>query len=313
MSKEILHTFDKQVLETIYENVFKHIVYKHLDIFLCGGVSTGDYISVRDEVRDNLKDNDKLRILYPEDLFIELLNTNKSYDLLKLEQFLAENCDNICIICESAGSLVELGAFTNNEYTADKVIAVVEEKRKRNKSFIMLGPIKTINNINSKHVIYYSKANTGKLSDNLNKLFNSKMYSNIRSKNNTRVKDINTITGLYDFILLLLYFYGETVSERLAASIKYILKNYLRFELESFDVLYISSLKLLFKDRCIEKEGIKKPKKYKLTEKGYEKVSIILGATDIYNRTKLYDRIRFDIIKSMYYRNTPPRNVYSKT
>ena len=62
---------------------------------------------------------------------MEILNKDKESDLLSLEKFLADNCDIICIICESAGSLVELGAFTNNDATVGKVIAVIEEKRKK--------------------------------------------------------------------------------------------------------------------------------------------------------------------------------------
>lgn len=52
------------------------------------------------------------------------------------------NSHVICIICESAVSLVELEAFTNNNYTVNKVIAAVEKKREKDKSFNMLGPIK---------------------------------------------------------------------------------------------------------------------------------------------------------------------------
>ena len=53
-----------------------------------------------------------LKIFYPEDLLIEILNKTKDADLLSYEQFLASNSHVIVIICESAGSLVELGAFT---------------------------------------------------------------------------------------------------------------------------------------------------------------------------------------------------------
>ena len=48
---------------------------------------------------------------------------------LVMSNFLANNSHIISIICESAGSLVELGAFTNNEYTVNKVIAAVDKKK----------------------------------------------------------------------------------------------------------------------------------------------------------------------------------------
>ena len=69
-------------------------------------------------------------------MLIEVLNETKDADLLSYEQFLANNSHMIVIVCESAGSLVELGAFTNNEYTVDKVIASVDKKRTKDKSFI---------------------------------------------------------------------------------------------------------------------------------------------------------------------------------
>lgn len=84
---------------------------------------------------------------------IEILNKTKDADLLSYEQFLASNSHVIVIICESAGSLVELGAFTNNEYTVDKVIAAVDKKLAKHKSFIMLGPIKYLKKRNKLNVI----------------------------------------------------------------------------------------------------------------------------------------------------------------
>lgn len=63
----------------------------------------------------------------------------------------------IVIICESAGSLVELGAFTNNEYTVDKVVAAVDKRRVKDKSFIMLGPIKYLRKRSKFNVVEYGQ------------------------------------------------------------------------------------------------------------------------------------------------------------
>jgi len=98
-------------IERIHVEVYKRINQQYIDVFLCGGTSNSTKISIRDIIRDKLSKINNVRVLYPEDLFIEILNNDKESDLLTLERFLADNCDVICIICESAGALVELGLF----------------------------------------------------------------------------------------------------------------------------------------------------------------------------------------------------------
>jgi len=98
----------KKNIVTIYDTIYKSSDNQYIDIFLCGGVSTKEKRSVRDSLRVRMEKNKKLRILYPEDLFNELMNIDRNYDLLSLEYFLAQNCDFIGIVCESPGSLVEL-------------------------------------------------------------------------------------------------------------------------------------------------------------------------------------------------------------
>lgn len=134
MNESNLDTRTKQTLIKIHDEVFVKINQYYVDVFLCGGAGKSEEF-LRDRIRDKLKVYKNLRIMYPEDLFVEQINKNKDYDLLSLERFLANNCEVICVICESPGSLVELGAFVNNSETFDKVVAVVEEKRKRKKFY----------------------------------------------------------------------------------------------------------------------------------------------------------------------------------
>lgn len=47
---------------------------------------------------------------------MDILNKDKKMDLLSLENFVAENSDIICVMPESPGSLVELGAFRSKNY-----------------------------------------------------------------------------------------------------------------------------------------------------------------------------------------------------
>lgn len=197
-----------KIVEEIYQQIYCKFREQYIVVFLCGGASNRDYKSLRDKVRTLLENEKKtlwykpLKIFYPEDLLIEILNKTKDADLLSYEQFLASNSHVIVIICESAGSLVELGAFTNNEYTVDKVIAAVDKNLAKHKSFIMLGPIKYLKKRNKLNVIEYGQ-------DELD--FTKRLSRDIREKNKlssnkNSMIELTTIVGMHYFIQLLLFF-----------------------------------------------------------------------------------------------------------
>ncbi|RHW64359.1 hypothetical protein DZC34_12865 [Clostridium botulinum] len=148
-------------IDKLYNDIYKNINREYIDVFLCGGMSTNNNC-IRDSVREKMEKNN-IRVLYPEDLFMDILAKNKEKDLLSLENFLADNSDIICVLPESAGSFVELGAFTNNIKTLDKLFVMVNEKYKNDKSFIMMGPVKYITNNKAKErVIFYDRDNIDK-------------------------------------------------------------------------------------------------------------------------------------------------------
>ena len=93
-----MENFD--IVNEIYNEIFCNIQHGNIDLFLCGAASTKEKTSYRDIIRGKLEDNANLSILYPEDMFMEMLN-RKKYDLLTLEKFLASNSDIILIVCES--------------------------------------------------------------------------------------------------------------------------------------------------------------------------------------------------------------------
>ena len=134
---------EKEATKKINE-VYKKINREYIDVFLCGGVSTNSDC-IRDKVRRIMEEN-YIRVLYPEDMFMDILAKNRDKDLLSLEKFLADNSDIICVLPESAGSFVELGAFTNNNKTIDKLFVMLNRKYEKDKSFIIMGPVKYIIN-----------------------------------------------------------------------------------------------------------------------------------------------------------------------
>jgi hypothetical protein len=293
--------FHNNILLKIHDEIYIKMNQNYIDVFLCGGASSKKKTSVRDKIREGLKKFENIRVLYPEDLFIEMLSSkNQEYDLLSLERFLADNCDIICIVCESPGSLVELGAFTNNDNTVNKVIALIEEKRKRQKSFIMLGPVKILRHISKERVIFYNEELEG-INEKLRKTFEKKLIQSKDIHLGT-YKPINSLLGLYYFIPLIIYFFKKIEMDVLKASLKTLFTEK-GYETEDFDTLFRPSLKLLYKDKFISKNIVDDKIVYILTEKGNKMVNNLLSKTDIKEKNTLYDRIRFGIIRNDYYRS----------
>ncbi|MBU3174299.1 retron St85 family effector protein [Clostridium estertheticum] len=299
LNKQKTVTIDK-----IYEDVFLKLSDTGIDIFLCGGSNRKKHI--RDSIRRGLEINKKLKVLYPEDLFIEITNLNKKMDLLTLETLLANNSDAICIICESPGSLVELGAFLNNDKTKEKVIVVLEKGRKKDRSFIMLGPIRYIQKKDNSKVIYYDENNLGKLIKDLDAKF-----TNYKSQK----KNIDTIIGLYYLIIIIIYFYKEFRILELNSYLLNLAKNK-NINIKDFDTIYKSAIKLMYKYKYLKKStGMFSLKEgnvinnssrnvvelYKLSAKGYNFALRILYGGNIKNKSYLYDNIKFGIMLEEYH------------
>ena len=282
----------------IYRKIFCNMKRGNIDIFLCGAASTKEHVSYRDSLRKKLEIKEYLSILYPEDMFMELLR-RKKYDLLTLEKFLANNSDLIIIVCESPGSFTELGAFVNNNDTLEKVVVLLQTKYKNAKSFIRQGPVEYVKRKNKNNVIYFNN-NVDEAAEEIQKTIRSKFMFLNRRRMETKFKDLNLISGQYYFIILLLYFYQKLEVKEMIAGIKDLyLKKYPE---EDFEIIYSSAIKRLFKEGMIEKEDASgKNNLYQLTEKGYNFALLLLSYVSLSNRTKAIDKIRMQIIHNQYY------------
>lgn len=276
----------------VYKDIFVRIQENTLNVFLCGAASNKSNKSMRDKIKDDLRKEKNIRILYPEDLFIDILNLDKKSNLLSLEKLLASNCDAICIVCESTGSFVELGAFTNSTSTFEKVIALVNSKYKNEKSFLMLGPVKYISSKCKENVLYYN-TNIDETVRKLKRLFKrkQKLYK-IHS-------NINSITNMYLFILLILFFVKNIEVGLVIDNLQYIFKS--QPSDYEFNLIFRSAIKLLYKERLVEKFTQNDKKYYLLTSKGYSKCLSIISTLPVDNIPKLCDQIRFSAIKLAYY------------
>lgn len=180
---------------------FKPVNSANTTIFLCGGdIKQKD--NLRSLVALGLSDwlgKKTYDLIYPEDIFDQLLYSSKAKDLLSMENMLADSVDVILIIPESPGSFTELGAFANNSALRNKLICLIDPKYKKHKSFINQGPVKLIKKTNKQGVLYIGK-------ENLERDFH-KVRSSIRKikSSSSKIKDRIGLLQLDHFLLPLIY------------------------------------------------------------------------------------------------------------
>lgn len=160
----------------------KYITYPKF-IFLCGAAySENEYDNTNRGIIDKyLKSKTKNTfIVLSEKLWEDSFNSN--IDLLTFEEFLAEVSDAIILFVESPGSFCELGAFAYAEKLfSDKLIIVIDEKRKKDKSFIITGPTAKAQKDGAK-IIYAPLDGTGLLSSDELRTTVNKLSTEFASK-----------------------------------------------------------------------------------------------------------------------------------
>lgn len=255
-------------------------------MFLCGAD-----ISMKDKLRfkianefKNLWNSYRYEIIYPEDIFDELLYSSRSKDLLSLENLLADSVDVIVMIPESPGSFAELGAFANNENLRTKIVCIIDEKYKKNKSFINQGPIKLIKKANKNGVVFINP------NDLLNEMDEIKSAINFTKKNSAvKTKSVNLLQ-LDSFLLPTIYLI-EPVNDIILGKIVG----------EAIDDISNSyeatrtALTTLTKKKAIESTN----DGYRLTDLGleqYERLRKIGSRIKVQDETIALDRLRLEIL-----------------
>lgn len=143
MLKSLRDTELKIVAEIIRDHVFVPTYSKKHTVFLCGA-DISDKTTGRHKMAEILKDKKKYELLYPEDIFDDLMSGQGQHSLLDLENILADSVDAIVLFPESPGSFAELGVFASNEKLANKLICIGQLKYEKKKSFINYGPVRKI-------------------------------------------------------------------------------------------------------------------------------------------------------------------------
>jgi len=131
-----------------------------VSLFLGGGPTSATNC-LRQRLREGIRKEKhrarwyRFQVLYAEDLFEGILYGPNPADLLTLENLLADSVDCILLVVESAGAICELGAFVNHEALQDRVLAVVDEKYRKDRSFIVSGPVRYLAERDPGQVIYW--------------------------------------------------------------------------------------------------------------------------------------------------------------
>jgi hypothetical protein len=227
-------------------------------IFLCGA-NIYDKTKIRYTFSEVFNDNFYSRfydLVYPEDIFDELLYSRQGKDLLSLENILAKSIDVILIIPESPGSFAELGAFSNVESLRKKIVCIVDQKYKKDKSFINQGPIRLIKKTNKNAIVYVDPDN---LTKDLSQI-RSAIREVTRKASPKEVTKINLLQ-LDAFLIPLLYLLEPLSKEKIIDCLKSVIDD----EVNIFQIA-TTALNILTKKKQIELES----NGFKLTKLGRE-------------------------------------------
>ena len=280
-----------KIFISIYDDIFCKTFSQSFFIFLCGGASQEN---IRNKIRNKLEISG-LQILYPEDLFMDMLNRNKRADLLEYENLLANNSDAVCIICESMGSAVELGAFIQNETLQQKLVVCINKKYARDKSFVMMGPVKHLQKKDKSAVIVYKDTDPNELADNLMKRFHHSKKLSIRVN---KTQSFDNLSAYIAFIPMIVYFFKSINRKVLHKALKELLTTQKAFP-SKYNELLNASIKYLIKSGSI----VSKYDSYEiddvlsLSKKGYSEVNNLLQLSWGTGKTMLHDKIRCAILK----------------
>lgn len=285
ISKADCNRISNKIRDDIYKPAFNF----KTTVFLCGAD-----ITQKDKIRYKIAEALKWRfwadIIYPEDIFDDLLYSSKTNDLLSLEGLLADSVDAIVLIPESPGSFAELGAFANDEQLRSKLICIVDKKYRKDKSFINQGPLRLVKKANPFGLVFIDPEEIDEEIDRL--------ISSLRKMKRASAKrgDEISLLQLENFLLPSIYLL-EPVSKEILVSL---VASATKDELNSFQTTTTALTTLI------------KKKQIQLTVNGYKLTTLGLETFFAFQKTKSrikrqdeiieIDNLRLEIL-NLKYRN----------
>lgn len=276
------------ILDSIHSQVFLRSADHTINIFLCGA-SVSDPNSIRTLIYESLRGVGKTNVVFPEWLFSDLM-AKPNYNLLKLENELADNVDLVIIPLESLGTIAELGAFASFDEIRGKIIVINDTAHKRKQSFVNVGPIRLIKQEHPDNVMYYDNDNKDELIQ--------KVVTRIKYLKNPKPKsEVNNLFNLSRFILFLIGIY-QPVSKR---DIRHMILNW---KSQIMDHYIEPCLTILIKNEVALSDIHNYTDLFSLTEKGHNYVfENILPSLGV---TREFNKIRTQVLHAKYRHRRKP-------
>jgi hypothetical protein len=279
----------EEIAKLINEDVFAKLRERSLTVFLVGA-SQESSTSIRESIRKELigrRYGNCLDVYYPEELFEELIRSRAHFDLLSLENLLAKNVHAVVIILESPGAIAELGSFASHKKLRDRLVVVIDEKYRKAKSFIILGPVRYLNK-NTKSIVIFH---------NLRKPQIVELGEQIRGAVRKISADVQVDTSVANpiaaqhFLLVAIYLMDSVPREILDDVMQAVGVNHS----ENITIIVTSSLNILLRQR----EVILQDGKYRLTREGLERLRLTMKLEpEGQNIERSLDKLRVKILNS---------------
>lgn len=289
---DTLHKFKIDTGLQIYHksiDKIKEIFTSEYNIFLVGA-STENAESIRAQIFKLLENKKKINVRFPEEIFDEQMYQD-NYDLLSLENLLANSVDAVVMCIESPGSIAELGAFSNHDRLNNKLIVYMDNKHQNAESFINLGPIKFLKNKTRSNVFWINYDERIENTDD-DFYFNLlKTIRKIKKDNSNLTIDLTNPFVAMRYILSLLYTLESCTRKDFIEIVKNVGLdiNKQKDVVEEYITLIDSSIGILMSNEEIYKSF----DKYFLTVKGKNRLQDELGSKYIHS---FLDNIRLKML-----------------
>jgi hypothetical protein len=127
-------------------------------VFVCGPGLTSGRVDIRNMARKALERMQNVTVVYGEEIENEHSYSRRGMDLQTLEARFAHDVDFTLLILESAGSIAELGTFTQLPHLQDRLVVLVPNNFFREESYIARGPLSLLSKRNPQNIIYFDSS-----------------------------------------------------------------------------------------------------------------------------------------------------------
>lgn len=288
MIKRLRDNEIKILAEVIRDNIFVPSFSSKTTVFLCGA-DLNDNTTGRHKMANLFKKYPRYELLYPENLFDDLMSGQGQHSLLVLENILADSVDSIVLFPESPGSFAELGAFANNKKLACKLICIGEKKYEKKKSFINYGPVRLIRSSDTGKVlnISYNDLESDDKKTKIYKRINDAIT--IIKKNHPIKKDVANIMETENFVLPCVYLIDSVAPAELYKLVQYATGQ----DKKIAEIATRSSISRLVKNNYISRTQ----SGYQTTSRGVDRVRSSIKSANL-------DIARIEIINSQQRKKT---------